>query len=63
MKKNLFVVIHTHKFRTSVGFIKATEQPDAETACKALDFDYESDPVMEESVEIIQITPKDAVEI
>lgn len=63
MEKKLYCIIHNHRFGTSVGFVKASEEPSEEAACKALDFDYETDPIMEESVEVIEVTPKEAVEL
>ena len=63
MSKKLFCVIHQHRFGTSVGFVKASEKPSGETACEALDFGYESDSILEESIEVIEVTPKEAVEL
>lgn len=59
MEKKLFVVIHTHRFGTSVGFVKAAEMPSEEKACEALDFDWED----EETVEVFEVNPKETVEI
>lgn len=63
MSKKLFCVLHHHRFGTSVGFIKASEEPSEKAACEALDFDYERDPILEESIEVIEVNPKKAVQL
>ena len=66
MKKKLFIVIHTHRFGTSVGLVKAARKPVEQKACKALGFDYDDAPrrfLVEETVEVFEVNPKKAVEI
>ena len=57
------MVIHRHKYGSSVGLILAIDEPSEEKACEVLDFDWETDPLFEESVEVFEVHPKDAVEI